>query len=434
MKAEIIAIGTELLVGDVVNTNAAWISQRLAELGVDVYHHATVGDNPARIKLVVAQAVERSDLLIFTGGLGPTDDDLTIATLADAFGTKLVNDPESEATIRTIFGRRGIHMPDSNLKQAYKPAGAETIKNPFGTAPGIAWDVSQQSGKPTYLMTFPGVPKELFAMWEQGETWIRRWQADAGEKPESLFTQYLHFVGISESGLGELLSDLMSAANPTVAPYVGQGSIRIRLAAKAPNQAQADAIMGPVKTEILNRAGKYYFGDDNTTLEACVAALLTQKGLSLSLAESCTGGLISNRLTDVPGSSAFTFINMVTYGNTEKTRFINVHPESITQHGAVSPQVAVEMAVGIRAQSHCDIGLSITGIAGPAGGSEEKPIGLAYIGICGPDKVSPTIVKKVLVNANYSRQDVKFWFSQQALYFLLRHLRGELESDFPEIQ
>ncbi|HEY9746510.1 MAG TPA: nicotinamide-nucleotide amidohydrolase family protein, partial [Oculatellaceae cyanobacterium] len=228
------------------------------------------------------------------------------------------------------------------------------------------------------------------------------------------------------------------------APYVGQGEIRIRISAKAESDEKAAVLIEPVKHQILERAGKYYLGEGEMPIEARLAEILARKALSLSIAESCTGGLISSRITDVPGSSAFTFINMVTYGNTEKSRFIEVSPETLRLHGAVSPEVAGEMARGIRNQSHCDIGLSITGIAGPKGGSPEKPVGLAYVGICGSgtpcnkeaatDSSAPDLlVKKIVVNPQLPRREIKLLFSQYALFFLLKHLSGELESDFPAL-
>lgn len=430
MKAEIIAIGSELLIGDVVNSNAAWISAQLATLGVDVHYHVTVGDNPARIHGVLDQAVERSDLLIFTGGLGPTEDDLTIATLADYFQTPLIVDPESEETIRNRFIARGMPMSSSNLKQAQKPHGAETVKNPLGTAPGIAWQVTAQNNKPMFLLTFPGVPKELYAMWPEGAERIREQQQQRGEQPQVLVTHYLHFFGIGESKLGESLSDLMSASNPTVAPYVGAAEVKIRVAAKAGNEAEAEALIQPVKAEILKRCGDYYYGEDRATLEECVIQTLIRKQWRLSVAESCTGGLLSSRLTDVPGSSACTFINWITYGNAEKSKFLGVSEKTLQTHGAVSPEVAAEMAQGALKTSGCDLGLGITGIAGPDGGSEEKPVGLAYIGIAQGGEVK---VKKVLVNARYGRKDIKHWFSQYALSYLQQHLQGSLESDFPAL-
>lgn len=443
MKAEIIAVGSELLMGDVINSNAAWISRELAALGVDVHYHVTVGDNPARIQGIMAQACERSELLIFTGGLGPTDDDLTIATIADFFKTPVIVDPESEETIRNRFIARGMPMSPSNLKQAQKPQGAETVQNPLGTAPGIAWQVASHSGKPIRLLTFPGVPKELFAMWPQGADWIRQWQAKAGEASPVLVARYLHFFGIGESKLGELLSDLMQSSNPTVAPYVGRAEVKIRVAAKAENAQAAETLIDAMSAEIVRRCPDYYFGADETTLETYVAGLLLQKQYRVAVAESCTGGLLSSRLTDVPGSSAYTHLNVVTYSNAEKTRLLSVPEETLQAHGAVSPQVAQAMAQGLLSFSGADVALSITGIAGPDSGSEEKPVGLAYIGIAQRESVQRESVqgesvqgksvwiKKVLVNGRNNRQDIKHWFTQYALSYLAQALQGNLESDFP---
>ncbi|WP_373531160.1 competence/damage-inducible protein A [Vampirovibrio sp.] len=426
MKAEIIAIGSELLIGDVINSNAAWISRELAALGVDVHYHVTVGDNPARIQGVIQQAIERSDLLIFTGGLGPTEDDLTMATLAHFFQTPLITDPESEQALRQWFMGRGLPLSDSNLKQAKKPQGAETIKNPVGTAPGVAWDVSDKTGRPTLLLTFPGVPKELVGMWPQGASWIRAKQRHLGEQAPVLQVRYLRFFGIGESSLGEALADLMSSANPTVAPYVGRAEVKIRIAAKADSVDAAEALMAPVKAEILKRCGDYYFGDDEATLEALAGQLLKASQLSVSVGESCTGGLLSSRLTDIAGSSAYTRLNVVTYANAEKTRLLGVSEDTLERHGAVSPQVAAEMAQGILKFSGSHLGVSITGIAGPDGGSEEKPVGLAYIGLARNQSVW---VKKVLVNSRYSRQDIKHGVTQYALSYLIQLLKGQLESD-----
>lgn len=427
MKAEIIAIGTELLMGDVVNSNAAWLSRELATLGIDVHYHITVGDNPERIQGVIRQAISRSDLLIFTGGLGPTMDDLTVATIADYFQTPLTTDSQSADTIRNYFIARGMPMSSSNLKQAQKPEGADTIHNPVGTAPGIAWDVSEKTGKPTLLLTFPGVPKELYAMWEHSKNAINRLQQAMGEQPQILVADFMHFFSIGESKLGEMLADLMQSANPTVAPYVGKAEVKIRVAAKADSETQARAMMQPIKDEILKRCSHYYYGENDIQLEQVVGERLLQQGLSLSVAESCTGGLISHRLTNVPGSSAYMFINMVTYGNIQKTNFIGVQPETLKTQGAVSAEVAAQMAEGIQKTSGCNIGLSTTGIAGPTGESEEKPVGLCYIGISEPGKTP--MVKKVMVNSRYSREDIKHWFSQYALYYLWLYLQGQLTAD-----
>ena len=430
MKAEIIAIGTEVLMGDVINSNAAWISKELAALGIDIYHHTTVGDNPSRIKKIITQALERSDVLIFTGGLGPTDDDLTIATIADYFDTQLINDPESEAAIQAYFIARDQQMSKTNIKQALKPEGATTIKNNLGTAPGIAWDVSHKTGKPACLLTFPGVPKELFHMWPQGRTFLQERQKALGENPERLFTTFLHFFGIGESKLAELLKDLMDNSNPTVAPYVGRAEVRIRLVAKAKTEAEGLAMIAPIREEILKRCGKFYYGEGDITLEQCVGQLLTQQKLTVGVAESCTGGLVSSRLTDVPGSSNYIVLNAVTYSNAQKEKLLGVKPATLEAFGAVSEACAAEMAEGIKKLSGCDIGVSLTGISGPDGGSVEKPVGLVFIGLCGVDGKTQT--HKVLVNKNYSRTDIKHWFSQYALNIIRRYLVSLAPESQPE--
>ncbi|MBY0451060.1 MAG: competence/damage-inducible protein A [Cyanobacteria bacterium] len=431
MQAEIIAVGTELLLGEVVNTNAAWISQELASLGVNVRIHVTVGDNPARIQQVIAQALERSNILIFTGGLGPTDDDLTVATIADYFKTPLAADPESEETIRSYFIARGMPMSKSNIKQALKPVGADTIKNPVGTAPGILWDVSDKVGKPAVIATFPGVPKELYAMWPSITETLRGFYTQHGENPEGIYSSFLHFFGIGESKLGELLRDLMQAESPTVAPYVGQAVVKIRLAAKAPTREEALAVIEPVKQEVIRRAEPYYFGEGEMTLEKSVAAILTENHWSVSTAESCTGGLLSSRLTDVPGSSQYTHLNLVTYSNAEKHRQLGVPLDLLETFGAVSPEVANAMVLGLKERTQSDVAIALTGIAGPDGGTETKPVGLVYIGMIAPGMTDP-IVKKVLVNPRYGRVDIKYWFTQYALHYLRHALLGRLEPDQSE--
>ncbi len=434
MKAEIIAVGTELLLGDVVNTNAAWISRELAGLGIDVFYHVTVGDNPARIKSVIEQAVSRSDVLIFTGGLGPTEDDLTVAAIADYFNVPLVSDPDSEKTIRDFFIARGMKHSPSNLKQALRPEDAVPIPNPVGTAPGIFWDVSARTGKPTVILTFPGVPKELYLMWERGRELLLSRQEKDGESRQVLVTRFLHFFGIGESLLGERLSDLMAGDSPTVAPYVGRSEVRVRLAAKAATENEALALIEPVRNEIIRRLEKHYIGEgESATLESAVASLLFDKGLSVAAAESCTGGLVSSRLTDVPGSSEYTLLNVVTYSNEQKTQMLGVSPETLETFGAVSPQTAAEMARGVRRLAGTDIGISLTGIAGPTGGTDDKPVGLVYIGLCGLGAdADEAVVKKTMVNHNYKREDVKHWFSQYALNFLRLYLMGRLKPDREE--
>lgn len=421
MNAEIIAVGTELLLGDVINSNAAWLSKELAAIGVDVFRHTTVGDNPERIKKAVSQALERAEILIFTGGLGPTEDDLTVETIAGYFNMPLKADQQSIEHIRTMFQQRDILMPECNLKQAFKPEGAETLNNPVGTAPGILWDVSAMANQRAHIITFPGVPKEMRAMWPQAKAYIQQMQKSSNEEISVLTTRFLNFFGIGESSLVEHLKDLMKSESPTVAPYVSaNGEVRIRLASKAPTESEALKVIQPVKDEILKRCLEWYIGDDEISLEASVGELLTRLGLSVSTAESCTGGLLSSRLTDVPGSSAYTMLNVVTYSNVQKSKILGVAESLLETQGAVCEAVARQMASGIKRISNCDIAISLTGIAGPEGGSEEKPVGLVYIGLCGIN--GETDAWRVTVNNRHSRSDIKFLFTQHALNYLRRYL------------
>lgn len=427
MRAEIIAVGTELLMGDVINSNAAWLSKELASLGVDVYYHHTVGDNPERIQGVLKKALDRAEFIIFTGGLGPTDDDLTVATLADYFQASMVEDPDSAEKIRNYFIARDMPMSKLNLKQALKPTDAITIQNPVGTAPGILWDVSKRVGKQTILMTFPGVPKELYAMWPQGKDAIRQAMKTAGLENQILVTTFLKFFGIGESKLAEILRDLMQSPSPTVAPYVGEAEVKIRVSCKGASEEEARKEMEPVIQEIIQRCKPYYFGQDEETLPSAVGKLLTDRSQNVSIAESCTGGLVSSRLTDVPGSSRYIHYNVVTYANEQKTSHLGVPAQLFDAVGAVSEEVAEAMAVGMLQKSGSDWAVSLTGIAGPDGGTEEKPVGLVYIGLAQKDLNQARVcVKKMLVNQKYKRADIKYWFSQYALFYLKQALCGEV--------
>lgn len=430
LNAEIIAVGTELLMGEVVNTNAAYLSDELARVGVNVYFHTTVGDNPNRLKQVFRQALERSHLVLVTGGLGPTDDDLTVATLADLLDAPLVRDGDSEEQIRRFFIARDMPMSRLNLKQALRPEDGEPLPNRMGTAPGLFWDVTQRvrqlgwSAGPGVILAFPGVPREMEVMWT--EEALPRIKALLPGR-SVLVTRYLKFFGIGESKLGEQLRDLMAQASPTVSPYVGQADVKIRIAVRAGSQAEGMALIEPVEADILSRVGQYCYGRDDDQLEGVVGHLLRESGRTLGVAESCTGGLVSSRLTDISGSSDYTMMNVVTYSNEAKERVLGVSPEALMQYGAVSPQVAAQMAEGIVRVAQTDVGLAVTGIAGPTGGTPEKPVGLAYIGLAGRE--CPTVVKKVTVNPQYTREYIKFWFSQYALNLCRLYLEGLLYPD-----
>lgn len=377
-SAEIICVGSELLLGDIVNTNAQFLAQELALLGIPHYYQTVVGDNTLRIQRAVAIACDRARLLIFTGGLGPTPDDLTHQTLAEFFDVPLEERPEVWEDIQRKYANRGREIAPSNRKQALLPQGAEVLNNPSGSAPGIIWE--PRPG--LVLMTFPGVPREMHRMWhETAAPYLQQqgWAADP------IFSRTLKFWGIGESNLAEQVNHLFELENPTVAPYASQGTVKLRISARSPSRAEAEALINPIAEEILKIAGSYHYGNDEDTLASVVGTLLRQKRQTLSVAESCTGGGLGHMLTSVAGSSDYFLGGIISYDNAIKVGLLGVQPSALEQHGAVSDPVACQMALGVRARLGTDWGIGITGIAGPGGGTEEKPVGLVYIGVAAPD-------------------------------------------------
>jgi nicotinamide-nucleotide amidase len=370
-SAEIVTIGTEMLLGDLVDTNTAWLSARLATLGVGVYRHTTVGDNRVRIVGALGEAASRADLVVTTGGLGPTSDDLTNECLAAVAGRRMVEYPEARAHVDEMFKRFGREPTANNYKQALFPEGTELIPNPLGTAMGALLEADG-----TLFATLPGVPSEMRGMFEETLEPLIRARTDG-----SIVSRTLWFAGIGESALAEKVQDFLDATDPTVAPLAGQGKVRLRITTRAATQEEAEERIAPVEREILARLGEYYFGEDDETLEGAVGRLLTKTGATLALAESCTGGLLAKRLTDMPGSSAYFKEGLVTYSNEAKERWLGVPHEMLAEHGAVSEPVARKMAEGARRLAGTDYGLSVTGIAGPDGGTEEKPVGLVFVGL-----------------------------------------------------
>ena len=370
-SAEIVTIGTEMLLGDLVDTNTAWISQRLAELGVGIYRHTTVGDNSDRIVGALREASCRSSLVVTTGGLGPTSDDLTNAGLSALTGREMVEYPEARRHVDEMFARFGRQPTANNYKQALFPEGSELIPNPVGTAMGalVEWEG-------TLFATLPGVPVEMKSMFEETLEPLIRARSEG-----SIVSKTLHFAGIGESALAEKVQDFLDATDPTVAPLASQGKVRLRITTRAATEKEAQRKIAPVEKEVIARLGDYFFGEDDETLEGAVARLLKERDATLALAESCTGGLLAKRLTDMPGSSAYFTEGLVTYSNGAKERLLGVPRGLIAEHGAVSEPVAREMAEGARRVSGADFGLSVTGIAGPDGGTEEKPVGLVFVGI-----------------------------------------------------
>ena len=370
-SAEIVTIGTEMLLGDLVDTNTAWISQGLAALGVSMYRHTTVGDNNDRIIGALRDAASRADLVVTTGGLGPTSDDLTNACLGMLTGRPMVEYAEARRHVDEKFAKFGREPTPSNYKQALFPEGTDLIPNPLGTAPGalVEWEG-------TLFATLPGVPAEMKRMFEETLEPLIRERSDG-----SIVSKTLHFTGIGESALAERVQDFLDATDPTVAPLAGQGRVRLRITTRAATEEEAHGKIEPVEREILLRLGDYFFGEDEETLESSVGRLLSGRGATVALAESCTGGLLSKRLTDVAGSSAYFEEGFVTYSNASKERLLGVPGGMLAEHGAVSEPVARAMAEGARKVSGADYGLSVTGVAGPDGGTEEKPVGLVYVGV-----------------------------------------------------
>jgi nicotinamide-nucleotide amidase len=378
MSAEIICVGTELLLGDILNSNAQYLAKELAALGVPHFYQTVVGDNIDRVQQAIEIACARSSILIFTGGLGPTPDDLTTETIAGYFKTPLVEHPEVIADIERKYAQHGREMTVSNRKQALQPAGAAILPNPLGTAPGMIW----QPRAGITIFTFPGVPREMYRMWQDTAVPFLKTQ---GYGQNTIYSRSLHFCGIPESALAEQVNHLFDSTNPTVAPYAGMGQVRLRISAKAASKAEADQLIEPIDREIRQIAGANYFGSNEDTLASVVGQLLVAKGQTLSVAESCTGGGLGKLLTETPGSSNYFMGGIISYANQVKVNLLGVNPDDLDREGAVSEIVARQMAMGVKEKLGTDWGISITGVAGPGGGTDAKPVGLVYIGIAAPD-------------------------------------------------
>ena len=373
--AEILCVGTELLLGDIVNTNAAYLSRKLAELGIHVYRHTAVGDNPQRLCRALDAAFAEADLVITSGGLGPTYDDLTKETVASYFGLPLEMHEESLETIRSYFARIGRPMTKNNEKQAMMPRGAKVFPNHYGTAPSLA--ITNAEGTKTAII-LPGPPGELCPLFEEQILPYLKSRRDA-----VLVSKNVHIFGMGESAVETCLKSMMTdTVNPTVAPYCKEGEVRLRVTAEAENEDAAAALCDDTIARIREtEVGKYIYGIDVGTLEQAVVLYLRERGLTLACAESCTGGLIAKRITDIAGCSDVFMGGCVTYSNEAKQRLLSVSAETLERYGAVSEQTAAEMARGVRERLGTDIGVSATGIAGPGGGTPEKPVGTVYVGI-----------------------------------------------------
>jgi len=381
VRAEIISVGTELLLGEIVDTNAPYLSEKLSALGIDVFYRVTVGDNPARLAEALRTALSRADLVITIGGLGPTEDDLTKETVAEVLGERMVSDPESEKAIRAFFERRDLSIAQSNLKQALRPESGISIPNSVGTAPGT---IAAKEGK--LVIALPGPPAELIPMVENSV--IPYLSLKTADSPAVIVSKTLRVIGIGESAAEEKVKELLGSRNPSIAPYAKGGEVHFRITAKAPGRGAAMVMIAEMERRARDKLGDYIYGVDDETLESVVVRMLIERGLKLALAESCTGGLISNRITNVPGSSAAFLACIIAYSNAAKTDLLGVPAELIRRHGAVSPETAEAMAEGAASRTGADIAVAVTGIAGPGGGTPEKPVGLVYMALRTPEGVT----------------------------------------------
>ena len=409
--AELIAVGTELLLGNIANTDAQMISQGLSQLGINVYYHTVVGDNPQRVRQAVDIARDRADILITTGGLGPTCDDLTKVAVAQAFGKELVYHEPSAQRIRERFAQRGTPVTENNFQQAMVPEGCTVLDNDWGTAPGVAF----QAGG-THVLMLPGPPRECEMMFRYRALPYLQQLADGVIASRTVKT-----FGIGESAAEALLRDLMNALhNPTLAPYAKPTGTELRITAHAPTREEALRLIAPVEEQVKAILGDKVIGVDVDSLEEVCFALLKDRGLTVGTAESCTGGLLAKLLTDLPGSSAVFRGGVVSYTNGVKAGLLGVPQDLLDRYGAVSPQVAEAMARGAKASLGCDIALSTTGVAGPDADDRGNPIGLVYLGLAWGDQCQVTEFRAGPVE----RERVRRQAAQTALDLLRRHLTG----------
>lgn len=373
MRAEIVSVGTELLLGQIVDTNAAYLARVLSELGISLYRRVTVGDNMDRLVAALRQALADSEIVLTIGGLGPTEDDITRDGLATAFGDTLHQDEAIAERLRRFFSSRGMPVLESNLRQAMVPTHGRAIDNPNGTAPGLLFEKDGKLG-----IAMPGPPNEFIPMVDNEVVpYLREKTGNTG----TIRSKVLRVVGVGESLAEDKIKDLMHDANPTVAPYAKVGEVHLRVTAKADTVEEAERLISERAALVRGRLGDAIYGEDEETLEQAVVQLLKAQGKTVATAESCTGGLVAQRITDVPGSSAVFLGGAVVYSNAAKTDLVGVPAEMIARVGAVSREVGQALAEGVRQRFGADYGIGITGIAGPEGGTPEKPVGLVYIAL-----------------------------------------------------
>ena len=411
MNAELIAVGTEILLGDIVNTDAQVISRGLSELGINVYYQTVVGDNPARLERAVREAKDRADIIITTGGLGPTLDDLTKETLAKVFGKTMALHEASLAHIKEFFQKIGREMTPNNEKQAWLPEGCTVFENKWGTAPGCGFEAA---GK--HVLMLPGPPRECTPMWEQcAKPYLYPLAGGC------IVSRNVRVMGLGESAMEARLHDLMaSMTNPTIAPYAKVSECFARVTAMADTEAEAEQMLAPVVQQVTDLLGADVYGIDVDSLEQVVGDTLRQRGMTLAVAESCTGGLLSKRITDLPGASDYYKGGVCSYTNEVKINLLGVQPDTLAQYGAVSAQTAEQMAAGAARVFGTDIGVGITGVAGPDP-SEGKEVGLVYISVWFQGELITRETRNSL-----GRDRVRNQAASNALDIIRRKLQGVL--------
>ena len=411
--AELIAVGTELLLGNIANTDAQMISQGLSELGINVFYHTVVGDNPERVRQAVDIARSRADIIITTGGLGPTCDDLTKVALASAFGKELYYDEPSAQRIRDRFAAMERPVTDNNYQQAMLPEGCTVLDNDWGTAPGVAFEADG-----VRVIMLPGPPRECEMMFRYRAVPYLKNLSDG-----VIVSRTVKTFGIGESAAEAKLRDLMNALrNPTLAPYAKPSGTELRITAHARTEAEANALIDPVEAQVKDILGDVVIGVNVDSVEEVCLALLKEKGLTLGAAESCTGGLLAKYMTDLPGSSAVFRGGVVSYTDGVKAGLLGVPQALLDEYGAVSPQVAEAMARGAKAALGCDIAVSTTGIAGPDSDDRGNPVGLVYLGLAYEDKC----YVKEFHAGNVARERVRRQSARTALDLVRRYLTGLL--------
>lgn len=394
-KAEILCVGTEILIGDIVNTNAAWLSKELSALGISQYHQAVIGDNSERLAQTVKDTLNNCDLLVMTGGLGPTYDDITKETVASVLGKELVFDREIFDGIKAYFDKRDRTMTENNRKQAYVIEGSKVLKNDMGTAPGILCNTGEK-----IIILLPGPPSELMPMWKNYA------RPEIEKYCDKVFvSKNVNIVGMGEAAVASELDEMMkNSVNPTIAPYCKTGETRLRITASAKTKEEAQKMCDDVIEKIKNtKINNYIYGIDTDIAEAVVKEL-TKRGLKIATAESCTGGLIAKMITDVPGASAVLEGGMISYSNSVKYKALGVSSSLLDRHGPYDHRVAIQMAEGVRRLMDSDVGIGVTGLAGPGGGTAKKPVGLVYIAVCYNKK---TEVMKYKFGENQSRDRIR---------------------------